>query len=142
MNLDLEPRLGAGKIRFGLPRAELRSILAMPPEPFEKAEGQPLSDGFLDGLIKVHYDASDRACAVELTAGEDVDPTLDGMRILAVPAPAVVVHLAKRASWDKQDPELPACYVFPALDLALRRSSASQPRFTTVILGVEGYFER
>ena len=142
MKLDLKPRQGAGPIRFGLPRAEVRAVLESPPEPFEKSEGSPLSDAFFDGRLKVHYDAADKACGVEVAAGGELDVVYDGVRVLATPAPAVVAHVAKRASWDKQDPELPACYVFPALDLALRRDDAHQPTFASVILGVEGYFER
>ena len=142
MKLSLSPRQGAGPIRFGLPRGEVRAVVQSPSEPFEKAEGSPLSDAFFDGRLKVHYDASDKACCVEIASGGPVDAVYEGMRLLASPAPVVVAHMAKRASWDKQDPELPACYVFPALDLALRRDDARHPTFTSVILGVEGYFER
>lgn len=142
MKLDLQPRQGAGPIRFGLPRGEVRAILQSTPEPFEKAEGSPLSDAFFDGRLKVHYDAADKACCVEIGAGGEPDPVFDGVRVLAVPAPAVVAHVAKRATWDKQDPELPACYVFPALDLSLRRDDPHRSTFSSVIVGVEGYFER
>jgi hypothetical protein len=62
--------------------------------------------------------------------------------VLEVEAEKAVQAVSARASFDENDPELGWSFVFPELDLALWRPTREEESFSTVGVGVNGYFDR
>lgn len=81
MNYDIEPYVGVGPIKFGMPREAVRQALGVEPRIFKKT---PLSempaDAYDEWGIHVHYDPPGVCCAVELAA--PAAPTFRGQNLL------------------------------------------------------------
>ena len=79
---------------------------------------------------------------MELSRTEVFVVSLDGTALLGVPADEAVKAVAARSPFDPDDPELGWSYTFPALALALWRPTLDDESFSTVGVGVPGYFPR
>lgn len=97
--------------------------------------------------FQVFYDAFEHVEYIELSKAPDIEPVLEGVAVLSVPADVAVAHVERLATFDPSDADLPYGYEFPALDLALWRPTVPQHQhdpdgrtFSTVGIGVSGYF--
>ena len=99
-------------------------------------------DLFLDNAFQVFYDSGGRVEYIELSYSDTFIAEFDGVAVLQVAAEDAVEAVATRAPLDQGDPELGWSFVFPELDLALWRPTREDESFSTVGVGVEGYFSR
>lgn len=77
---------------------------------------------------------------IEVSADRDYVVRYDGVEVFATPADELVKIIAAEARFDESDPELGYSYLFPALELALWRPTRDQPYFSTIGVGIAGYF--
>jgi hypothetical protein len=147
---EVIPHRGVGPVRLSMSRAQCRAAMGEPPHVFRKTlDSAVTTDAWHRNSFQVFYDPAERVEYVELAKGPEVEPVLDGVPVLRVPADEAVGHIVRVAAFDESDPELPYSYVFQALDLALWRPTLPEDEhdregrtFSTVGVGVRGYFAR
>lgn len=84
MNLEINPYVGVGPVRFGMTIQEVRDALAKRPETFRKSPNDAFpTDAFDDLGIHVSYRSPGVCDAVELALA--ADPTLMGRRLIERP---------------------------------------------------------
>lgn len=117
---DLLPHVGAGEIRLGMSRSEVRRLLGDPVMSYEKVPGTPLTDRYFADL-QAAYDRQDRVEYIELNGPGDVDAVFHGRSLLFLPADEVLEWMSRFAQYDRAHPELGHSYIYPELDLSLWR---------------------
>jgi hypothetical protein len=84
MNLEIDPYVGVGPIRFGMTRDEVRRIVGRPVKPFLKGPSSVIpTDAFDDVGLHVYYKEGDLCEAVEMFLA--ADPTFKGQRLIERP---------------------------------------------------------
>ncbi len=129
----IQPLTGVGPVRFGMTVAEVETHLG---------QGRVVSQKrhlYLECLF-VDFDAQGRAEFIEAAESSRVAITLDGQNLHALKADAAVETVSRLAPYDPNDPELGYSFVFPALQVALWRSTVERERFESVAAGKAGYF--
>jgi hypothetical protein len=120
---ELEPLVGAGPVRLGMTRQEVRAALGREAKEFLKG---PTSTRFADAFgadLHVFYDERDRAEFIELSRGGEHAPRLYGIDVLERPADEVIQAITERTPYDPEDDahERGYSYTFPLLGLAFWR---------------------
>lgn len=88
MRFDIRPYEGAGPVRFGMTRAEVRAAVAAPSEEFRKSAGDELpTDAFDTAGLHVYYKRPGVCEAVELAA--PAVPVLEEQFLLRQPYAAL-----------------------------------------------------
>lgn len=117
---DLVPHVGAGEVRLGMSRSEVRRLLGDPVMSYQKVPGTPLRDSYFADL-QVAYDREDRVEYIELNGPGDVDAVFHGRSLLFLPADEVLDWMKRFAEYDPDDPEPGYSYVYPDLDMSVWR---------------------
>jgi hypothetical protein len=137
----LAPHEGVDPVRLGMDAAEVRA--AMQGIGFTHSEHpRERRDLFVDNAFQVFYDGDGRAEYIELSFSNAFIAEFEGVAVLQSAADDAVEAVAARAALNQGDPELGWSFVFPDLDLALWRPTREDESFSTVGVGVEGYFSR
>jgi hypothetical protein len=128
---DLSPHVGAGEIRLGMSRSEVRRVFGEPVTSYPKVPGAPLTDTYFGADLQVAYDSSDRVEYIELNGPGAVDAVFRGRSLLTLPAVDVLEWMRRFAEFDANDPELGYSYIYPDLDLSLWRPVMPEVQMTT-----------
>jgi hypothetical protein len=146
---EVEPHVGAGPIKLGLSRGELRKLMGAPFRTYSKVPGEPLTDTYFGTDLQVYYDASDRVEYIELNGPRSINPTLRGRTLLFAPAEEVIEWMRGVSDFDADNPELGYSYIYPALDLSLWRPIVPEGpedveglTFRSVGVGRLGYYRK
>jgi len=147
--VEVEPHVGAGPIKLGLSREEVRKVMGAPFRTYAKVPGEPLTDTYFGTDLQVCYDATDRVEYIELNGPGSINPTLRGRTLLFAPAQEVIEWMRGISDFDSDDPELGHSYVYPALDLSLWRPIVPEGpedveglTFRSVGVGRLGYYSK
>lgn len=148
MHFELVPLKGAGVLRIGMTRREVRDAMAEPPKSFSKTNDavQP-TDGFYDLCVQVFYDANGLAEYIELSRDSCIVAELGGIPIFDIPASELLKLLGREADYDSDSEEDPTDVVFPDLAMSLWRPGGNEPDddgskyFRTVGIGRVGYYD-
>ena len=81
-DFEIEPHVGAGPIKLGLSREEVRRLMGPPFRTYSKAAGEPLTDTYFGTDLQVCYDNGDRVEYIELNGPRSINPTLRGQTLL------------------------------------------------------------
>jgi len=146
---DLLPRVGAGAIRLGMSRAEVRQVLGPPVTSYPKIPDAPLTDTYFGADLQITYDADDRVEHIELNGPGAIDAVLHGRSLLTLPAEDVLAWMKRFAEYDPDDPEVGYSYIYPDLDLSVWRSTMPEGQeddggrfFRSVGVGRAGYYAK
>ena len=146
---EVEPHVGAGPIKLGLSRGELRKLMGAPFRTYSKVPGEPLTDTYFGTDLQVYYDAGDRVEYIELNGPRSINPTLRGRTLLFAPAEEVIEWMRGVSDFDADNPELGYSYIYPALDLSLWRPIVPEGpedveglTFRSVGVGRLGYYRK
>lgn len=141
MNLNIEPLVGVGPIRFGMTRAEVHAALGMPERIDDRREC------FLGGFM-VDFDASGLAEFIEMAESDKFTVTFQDKNLHAVPAEELVKSLSAVAKIKEDDVELGYSYIFPELQISLWRGTIPESAqdedgryFEAVGVARKGYFD-
>jgi hypothetical protein len=139
----VRPHEGVGAIRLGASRGEARAAMPEVPVAFGKGPGDTPVDAWHDFGLQVFYDDEDRVEYIEVSRDPDLRPLLFGEPVLSLPICAAVDVVSRHAPHDAEDPRLPECWTFPALDLSLWKPPDGEDDdgcFATIGAGRRGYF--
>jgi hypothetical protein len=144
---EVEPHVGAGPIKLGQSRDEVREVMGAPFRTYSRVPGEPLTDTYFGTDLQVSYDARDRVEYIELNGPGSINPTLRGRTLLFAPADEVIEWMRGISDFDADDPELGYSYVYPAIDLSLWRpvvpegpADVEGSTFRSVGVGRVGYY--
>lgn len=168
MKFDLIPHIGANKIKFGMTRNEIRSILGEPGYSTEKSISEyddvtipiPAKDGYFKNELQITFDDYNRINFIEFS-GKDrkhLEVSLNGIEVFKLPAPKLIREITKfmKIGFDKEENEIPYSYVFPEIDLAVWRPVIPEldeenedihetdegKYFWTIGIGIKGYYKK
>lgn len=167
VRFDLIPHIGAGDIKLGMTRNEIRSILGTPDYSSENSKLDygditipvPAKDGYYGNELQIAFDANNRANFLEFTGrgAKHTQVYLNGIDVFKVPAPKLIqeIKASTNVNFDKEEKEIPYSYVFPEIDLALWRQVTPQSDeeiedipdsddgkyFWTIAIGIKGYYD-
>ncbi len=146
---DVTPKIGVGPVRLGMHRDEVRAAMDQEPERFMKAETcRYETDAYHHSAFQVSYEGDEpRVEFIELSREGGFIALYRAMDVFGTSASDLVEFIARDARFDGRDPELGYSFVFPSLDLSLWRpvlpeDSPDGEFFSTIGVGVEGYFRR
>jgi len=129
----LEPYVGAGTVRFGMPRAEVSALLGVPDVVDSSGLGE-LNEYY--GAFRVAFDAADET-VVELGFTPECDVVFDRISLFAVDDP--ITFLRK---FDPQPRLLFGFLVFQRLGLTITGFHDGDVSQRAVCLFTRGRFER
>jgi hypothetical protein len=168
MRFDLFPHVGAGNIKLGMSRQEIRNILGEPDYSSEKSIftfndislPQPAKDGYFENELQITFDDNSKADFIEFSGrgARHTKVYLNGLEVFRIPAPDLVRRIAEttKNEIDNEDEEIPYSYTFPAIDLAVWRQVLPQKNeseeqisesddgkyFWTIGIGIKGYYTK
>jgi hypothetical protein len=88
MELTIETNVGVGPIKFGMSRAETRSLFQTVPETFRRSDEDASDvDEYADLGIYIEFDANDHCIAVEMF--DPADPVFQEKHLLRIPFASV-----------------------------------------------------
>jgi hypothetical protein len=94
MNLAIDPYIGVGILRFGMPRAQVRACIGEPFEEFKRNEfAVNFCDFFPDEVLWAHYTDEGNLNAIE--CGDPASPVLFGQPIIGFPTNQIASFLAQ-----------------------------------------------
>lgn len=138
--------VGVGPITFGMPRSEVRGILADIGQP-EATLRFPNTDCFFQNCFQVSYDDDGRVDFIETAASTEFLVLFRSQSLHELAADEAVRLVSELADYDKAHPEHGYSYIFPALELCLWRpvmpsgTDDSEGRhFEAVGAGKKGYY--
>lgn len=166
MRFDLEPHMGAGKIKLGMTRNEIRTILGKPEYSSEKSVMEyeefsivvPAKVGYFKNEVQITFDDNNKADFIEFSGkdSELIQVYLNEINIFKTPAQQLLQEITNltNAEFDKEHDEIPYSYVFPSIDLGLWRQvipegneqnsdipqSDDGKYFWTIGIGIQGYY--
>lgn len=149
LEYDVIPHVGAGPVRLGMHRDEVRRVMASPVREVDKSPGSGyLVDAFHESGFQVFYAGAEPVVDfIELWNDPAYRVVCRGVPVFELAAVQVVEMIAREHPFDPDDPELGITYRFPSLDLAFWRPYASEDDddpegrgFSTVAIGRRGYF--
>jgi hypothetical protein len=120
--MNIVPHAGAGRINFGMTRAEVAQAAGRPPTERIKVSALDASEIDFFGGFAVHYDPHDKCCAVEFNR-DAKEVTYDGYQLFGHSADET------RAWARSRDPdlELKDGFVSTALGLSMYAPFIDQP---------------
>jgi len=146
----IQPFVGVGPIRLGMPRDEVLRAMPEPSEPFRKTStSRHLTDAFHQNAFQVFYSVERPTVEfIELSRGSVIRALYEGIDVFATPADEVVAHISRGSEFDQSDPEVPYSYLFRGLQLSLWRPTVPESDtdtdgryFSTIGIGVRGYYD-
>lgn len=167
MRFELKPHIGAGEIKLGMTRDEIRKILGKPEYSSEKSVMDygdfsmpiPAKDGYFKNELQITFDDNNNADFIEFS-GKDSEFTevfLKEIEIFKTPALQLIeeISVLTNSDFDKEEEEIPYSYIFPSIDLAVWRQvipemdeqteeipeSDEGKYFWTIGIGIKGYYE-
>jgi hypothetical protein len=129
----------------------VRQLITVPVGPFRKDPNSRYEvDGFFDAAIQVHYIGDHPIVEfIELSSDPRLRVLYGEIEVFATPADEVLMQICVEADFDRNDPEVPYSYIFPALQLALWRPVVPEDEhdedgryFSTIGIGQRGYFDQ
>ena len=167
MKFDLIPHLGAGRIKLGMTRQEIRSILGEPDYSSEKSISDygefsipvPAKDGFFENELQISFDSDFKAEFIEFSGvgAEHTEVYLNGIDVFKTPAPKLIKEITKstNSEFNRENDEIPYSYIFPSIDLAVWRQVIPEldeekeeipdydegKYFWTIGIGTKGYYK-
>jgi len=148
---EVIPHVGAGPVRLGMHRDEVRRVMVAPAREIDKSPTSGYRvDAFHESGFQVFYAGDQpRAEFIELWNDPAYRVVCRAGPVFELPAEQVVEIISREHPFDADDPELGMTYAFPSLDLAFWRpfvpDDADDPEgrvFSTVAVGRRGYFGR
>jgi hypothetical protein len=138
----VEPHRGVAPVHFGMARADVQRAMPGGGVAFRTSPDAPdETDAWHGNGFQVSYRGRDPTVEfIELWADPAYAVTYKGVDVFSTPAEELVSIVAADALFDASDPELGYSYVFPSLDLALWRPVRERRNFSTIGVGVAGYF--
>lgn len=148
MQFELLPLIGAGSLRFGMTRSEVRKVMGEEPVTFARSLGSEPTDAFVNGGVQVNYDVGGQADFIETGCVMGLEVVLAGLDVFAADAETVVrVLAADHALATSNEPGY--SFVFPDVGVSLWRSTVPASdddsdgrRFDSVGVARAGYFGR
>lgn len=166
MLFELEPHIGAGKLKLGMRLEEIKTILGEPGYHTQKhifKSGdielpQPTEVGYFDNELQITFDENEESNYFEFSgrSAEHLTVKVFGRDVFKCAAPELLqlIQSASNTGFDKEDNEIPYSYVFPAIDLSLWRDclpeldeneneipeSDDGKYFWTIGIGIKGYY--
>lgn len=146
---EVIPRVGAGPVKLGMTREEVRRVMPGPCQSFLKdPDAEHETDAFHDTGFQVFYRGEFPVVEyIELSRESGFRALYRGLDVFATSAGQALAHVSGDAAFDPDNPELGYSYTFPDLDLSLWRPvmprSPEDPRgreFSTIGIGVAGYY--
>lgn len=167
MRFDLKPHIGAGSLKLGMTKEEIRSLLGQPEYSSEKSSIEygdisiptPAKDGYFENELQITFDNDGKADYIEFY-GKDAEHTevyLNNIDIFRVPAQKLLKEIvtSTRCEFDNEDDEIPYSYVFRSIDLSVWRQLIPEQDeetevpetdegkyFWTVGIGIKGYYKK
>ncbi len=146
---DLSPHVGAGVVRFGMSRSEVKRALGDPVKSYPKLPGAPLTDTYFGADLQVSFDPADRVEYIELNGPGAVKAVFQGRSLFELPADDVLEWMKRFAEYDPDNPEIGYSYVYPDLDLSLWRPTLPEGpeddegrSFRSIGMGRAGYYTK
>jgi hypothetical protein len=140
MRFLVTPLVGVGPVLLGMRRDEVRAVLGSEPVEFRKSPEAPHTTDAFHGGFHVHYSRGSTVEFIEVARGFGLKAILDGVDALAIPAAELLRRLERRTTVDEDGSEPGYAFVFPEWELSLWRPVDSDTYFSTVGIGVLGYF--
>lgn len=168
MRFDLIPHIGAGDLKLGMTRKEIRSIFGKPVYSSEKTVTEygdfsmpvPAKDGYFNNELQVTFDDNDKADFIEFSGkdSEHIEVYLSNINIFKTPAPQLIKEISflSNSEFNKEDNEIPYSYIFPSIDLVVWRQvipeqdeqgeeipeSDEGKYFWTIGIGIKGNYKK
>ena len=143
-DLEIQPLVGVGSIRFGMSRADVHDALGQPDDVHNQREW------FLDGFA-IDFDSDGTVEFMEFAESESFRVCFQGQALHELDADDAVALLSSSAPYDADAPEFGYTYIFPKLQVSLWRPvipDEQQPdddptgrKFEAVGVGRAGYFD-
>ncbi|MEZ8306378.1 hypothetical protein AB6C40_19300 [Vibrio splendidus] len=129
--LEIIPLCGAGKIRLGMNKVEIREAIGNIPEdiPAHSNSGIefPENDYFLESAIQITY-SKDTGLVDWICFNDNIPFKLlfQGVDLFSLEVSDVIAHVKKYGKLDESDPEIGYSYSFPELGICFWRSSITE----------------
>jgi hypothetical protein len=121
--IEIVPHRGAGKVSFAMTRTQVEQAVGRPPKRRMKRSAFDLSEIDFYDEFAVHYDANDKAAAIDFHRGVGVRVEYEGYDLFAHPA-----HEAREwARARDQDLETKDGFLSRALGLAMYAPMIDEP---------------
>ncbi len=145
--IHIIPLKSAGPVKLGLTKEEILKTVGIPSDRHpEKAYYQ-----YDNIFFSISYDQNNRVQYIEYSTptGNKSKVLLNGIDIFGTPADDLIVQISTQlgSEYDKEEMEMPYCYIFPDLELSFWRSAVPESKedeegkyFMTVGIGVKGYY--
>jgi hypothetical protein len=141
LSYEVIPGVGVGPVRLGMTRAQVRAGMSQEPERFRKSPGDSYHvDAFHQAAFQVFYAGDEpRVEYIELSRGQEFNTVYRGVEVFSMSAQDLVAMVSRDARVDDSDPELDS-YIFPDLELSLWRPDEEDRGFSTIGIGIRGYY--
>lgn len=139
---EVLPLSGIDDVRLGASREETLSVLGQPEATFLKTPtSKHKTDAWFQSGFQVFYEGdTPTVCYIELSRDSGFNAMLFGLPVFSTQALLLVSEIERHATLDHDDPELGCSFVFPMLELSLWRPDDEEGYFSTVGVGVPGYY--
>ena len=121
-HFEIEPNVGVGPIKLGMPKSEVKKVLG---EPEFEGDGRA---AYFSGFM-IDFDDSNHVEFVEVARSALIKVSYKGVILHDILASEAVEYLSNFDSYDINDPELGYSYVFKALQISLWRGGAPENEF-------------
>jgi hypothetical protein len=144
------PLIGAGPVRLGMTRDEVRRAMPGNCESFRKGLDPGLEiDSWHESGFQVFYAESAPVVEyIELSRDSSFVATYNGVDVFELPADDVVAHVCRAAPFDLDNSEHGYSFIFPKLQMSLWRPTMPESPedeegrvFETIGIGVAGYYD-
>jgi hypothetical protein len=132
MNFSIIPHIGAGDLRFGMSRSDIRKLIPDAPEQFFRG-GSEDNDYYSSLGLFVIYDAAESCVALEFTRPARV--TLDALDLLALSKKEAVAIFGAESGFEKDS----SGYTSYQFGIGAYYEQAKQAE--TVIAFSKGYYD-
>jgi len=138
--IPLEPLSGAGPVRLTARRSEVLDALGPPDASFKKTpHSEHSTDSWHSGALQVFYSGLTPAVEyIEISVGTELEAALFGMNVFATNAEDLLRLLAEKTPVVEE--ESGHSYLYPQFELSLWREDRQAKAFSTVGIGVHGYY--
>ena len=137
----IQPLIGVGPIKLGMPRDEVRRVMEQPPTSL------PKRDAFYGSSFQVFY-AGDQSTVeyIELSRESQVRALYRDLDVFATLADKVIAFISCDSAYDPSRRESGYSYIFPDLQLSVWRPVLPQDDqrgrfFSTIGIGRKGYYD-
>lgn len=166
VRFNLIPHVGAGVIKLGMARNEVRAVLGTPEFSSEKstldygdiAISASAKDGYYKNELQIFFDDNNKVNFIEFSGrgARHTSVYLYEVEVFNLPATKLIQKITEstNAKFDEEEKEIPYSYVFPEIDLAVWRQVIPEldeetndipdtddgKYFWTIGIGVKGYY--